>query len=689
MHLDYETYCEIDVRRVGSSRYSRHPSNEILIAAWSLNDIVQPQWVPSFGMPVPRDFEEAINSPDVVKYAWNAPFEINETRRHIGPVDVRQWRDTMVMALACSLPGKLEKVPPILRLREDQYKQKSGTRLINKFSNPRKPTKNDPRTRNMWWDYPDDWDEFCDYCGHDEIAERGIFHKLAPYDLPEHEWEMWHIDQEINYAGIPINMDMVRNAIRIIDYVKADRKQKMREITGLENPNSGTQLLPWLQDNGYFFEDLQKPHIKTALTFFDEEPEYWEAGRWEEYRANDDLREVLELRLEAAKTSVTKYNALERAVDEDGLLRYAFQMAGAGRTWRWAGRIWQPQNLPRPEKWLEKDIEIHARNVEELNEGEFDIIYHKPMDVLASCIRSAAQAPPGMMFFDADLNAIENRILGWLAGCQKILSVFERGMDPYVAFAVYLFGEKYSKLMDEYKDGDASKRTVAKPGVLGCGYMLGPGKRYLNHKTGEMEATGLLGYAWNMGITDFTLEQSELSVETFRREFFEVKEYWYALERAAKKCIRTGRETSHGHISFDRKGPFMRMNLPSGRSLHYLRPRLEMCMMPWGKEKMAITYEGKNDKDQWVRIQTHPGKLTENADQAIARDVLVHGLRKAHAEGLDLRIHVHDQGTGLAPTDEASDQLQTLIGCMSAVPVWAKGLPLATEGEIMKMFKKV
>lgn len=187
-----------------------------------------------------------------------------------------------------------------------------------------------------------------------------------------------------------------------------------------------------------------------------------------------------------------------------------------------------------------------------------------------------------------------------------------------------------------FEAGDSSKRTIAKPGVLGCGYMLGAGEERINHKTGEKEATGLLGYAWNMQVTEFTQEQSKLSVETFRREFEEVKDYWYGIERAAKKCIRTGKRVDFGRVYFDRKGPFMRMGLPSGRHLHYCRPRIEEVMMPWGEKKASITYESQNDRKQWVRESTHPGKLTENADQAIARDLLAHGMKLADRRGLAL-----------------------------------------------------
>jgi DNA polymerase len=317
------------------------------------------------------------------------------------------------------------------------------------------------------------------------------------------------------------------------------------------------------------------------------------------------------------------------------------------------------------------------------------MVYEKPFDVLSSCVRPVVQAPDGFLFADVDLSAIENRVLGWMSNCHPILDVFKKGQDPYIAFATKLFHKTYEELWHEYKVlGNSSKRTIAKPGVLGAGYRLGPGEQHENRKTGEMEATGLLGYAWNMGVRQFTKEDSALSVDTFRRSYPEVVEFWYAIERAAKKCITTGREVDCWPVVLDMAGPFMRMRLPSGRCLHYFRPRIRDCKTPWGEVRPTITYEGLNDKKMWGLITTHGGKLTENPDQAISRDLLVHGMRIAKKEGLSVRVHVHDQIVALVPEKEADRQLRVLKECMEDVPVWAKGLPVGSSGFISKIFTK-
>ena len=506
------------------------------------------------------------------------------------------------------------------------------------------------------------------------------------WNLSDEEWALWHLDQEINDAGIPINMAMVHNARRVAKAVVDARLSEMAAITGLDNPNSGAQLLPWLQKQGYPFVDLKKGHVSRAAKMpvagDDEIRDF--VGQASEA----DYRRVLELRAEVSKTSVKKYDALAERTDTDGCIRGTLQFAGAGRTWRWAGRNgYQPQNLARPAPYLEKVQEKAARHLELLSPEAVELVYEKPMDLLSSCVRPAFKAPPGYRILDADLNAIENRVLGWLAGDQKILDVYLNGRDPYVDFATYMVGGTYEERWAEYKAGDKSNRTMAKPGVLGCGYLLGAGHEYEDEATGEIEATGLLGYAWNMGVR-LTAEQSKLSVDVWRETFADAVQFWWDIDKAARRCIKTGEQTECGPLSFDISGPFMRMRLPSGRHLHYCRPKIEDKLKPWGEVGPTITYEGLNDKNQWTRLTTHPGKLTENADQAISRDILANGIRLAKREGLDVRLHVHDQIAALSPEDRADEELEILKACMSEVPAWAKGLPLATAGFHSEYFIK-
>ncbi|ARB05699.1 DNA polymerase I [Synechococcus virus S-ESS1] len=546
LNIDYETFSETDLPKVGSDVYSRDPSTEVLMAAYSLNGSKEEQWIPAEGQPMPKYLAEAIVDPEVRKWAWNAPFEMNITENSLGiPVDVSQWRCTMAFAQLCSYPGSLEKAGPAVGLPLDKLKNDAGKKLIRKFSMLKKSRRKatmGQMVRTYWFDDLDDWENYLEYNRDDVVAEKTILKALKPYAPPAHEWELWELDQLINRKGIPINLDMVHNAVRLYDESYAIGFREMQELTRLSNPMSTQQLLPWLQANGYPFDDLKKGHVKQARSYFDQKPDHWDEMKHLEYQFNEELEKVLDLRLELSRSSITKFHALQRATDpigngQFGLLRYTLQFAGAQRTARWAGRIFQPQNIPKPEKKFEKEIEVHAANIATLDRESIELIYPNTFDVLASTIRPAAQAPDGQMFLDADLNAIENRVLGWLARCRKILRVFELGRDPYVDFATYLFHRPYDELFAEYKAGNSAKRTIAKPGVLGCGYMLGPGATYEDKDTGEIEATGLLGYAWGMGVRHFTLEDSKLSVDTFRREFKEVKDYWYSIERAMMRCI--------------------------------------------------------------------------------------------------------------------------------------------------------
>lgn len=694
LHHDFETYCDISLPDVGAAAYASHPSLEVLMAAYAFNDEEVLQWLPAEGEEMPAELREAMLDKRAIKFAWNKPFEWAVWTEALDmETPHNQWRDPMVLAFSLSLPGKLAKAGEVVGLPEEMLKMKEGTSLIRTFCAPNKPTKKNPQPRILWHHEPVKWEMFKLYNRKDVVAERAVYKRLRPFDMPRDEWKLWFLDQKINQAGIPISMPMVKNAINVYEDVIANRIQRMKQITGLDNPNSTAQLLGWLQERGYPFEDLKKGHVERGRERLEEQ---FKEGEFDDnpelHMEMEEVLDVLRMRLEVAAASPKKYYALERSAvphETDGhVLRNAFQFCGAGRTWRWAGRIFQAQNLPRPDKTMEKQIVGHVHNITFLSRTEIEFIYPEPMKLLKSTIRPTAQAPSGYVFIDADLNAIENRVLGWMSGCSKILKVFLENRDPYIDFATYMFGIPYDELYAEYKAGDSGRRTIAKPGVLGCGYMLGAGEARLNKKTMEIEATGLLGYAWDMQIKSFTEEQSKLSVETFRREYKEVVDFWYAIDRAARNCVRTGKPQQCGPVVFEMKNPFLRMILPSGRALHYCRPTLTMTKTPWGKMKETLTYEGLNDKNQWMRISTHPGKLTENADQAISRDLLAHGMRLADEEGIDIRIHVHDQIVGLALKEEADEKLKLLRECMGDQPIWARGLPLAAAGFTSPIFIK-
>lgn len=672
LSIDFETFSEVNIKNHGSSRYSRDPSTRVLLLGFAMDDSEVEVIRMEEGHSIPKYFWKEFNNPLVQKWAWNASFEMqifqNVLKREI---KVNEWRDTMVAAMTCSFPGKLKAVGPILNMASDISKMDGGDLLVKFFCTPRKATKKDPSPFNSFELNPEKWEKFVEYNRLDVVAERAIRDKLWPYMPPEHEWANWHLDQKINQAGIPVNLRVVDKAIALTKLVVEDRMDKMREITGLSNPNSTQQLLPWLNKRGYKYADLQKGHVSKGVA---------------EAKDENVLR-VLEMRQEISKSSVKKYASLKNNTDEDGMLRNTFQFAGAQRTWRWAGRVYQPQNLARPIGYLEKTQVEAVRHLEHVPTEAIEWLYPKPMDLLVTCVRPVVQAPPGYIFGDCDLNAIENRVLGWVADEQKMLDVFREGRCPYVDFAQYMFHVPYEKLYAEYKAGDKAKRTIAKPGVLGCGYRLSAGEIVEDKRTGEVTATGLLGYAWSLGVK-MTPEEAQLSVQVFRERYDKVVKLWHDLDSAVMKTIKTRRPTQVGVLRFDIKGPFLRMELPSGRYLHYYKPRIETKRMSWGKDKDCITYEGLNDKKKWGTIYTHGGKLTENAVQAIARDILANGLRLCDKNGLSIRLHVHDQIVALLKEEDKDEEAKVLQWCMTRVPKWAPGLILGAEAELMPVFMK-
>ena len=737
LSLDYETWSECELPKTGASVYARHPTTEVLMLAYGYQGEPVKQWVPAEGEEMPYDLWCDLHDPSVTLSAWNAPFEMAITEHTLGiKIPIERWMDVMALAYSLSLPGKLSKCGEVVGLGDDQKKMARGTALVRRFCMPRKPTKNKPHTRCTAETDPEEWQEFLEYNIRDVEAEQAIYRRLRKYQMPDHEWKLWHLDQKINNAGIPINLAAVKKAVALSAQTIAKDLAEMRDLTGLDNPNSNKQILPWLKDHGYNFDDLKKGHVERAANAAESRlkanielvkvmPAPLAVYMSKVLVEPDELLfRVLNLRLRVSKAGVKKYIALLNATDDDGMLRGCHQFAGAGRTWRWSGRRFQPQNLPKPSKGMEKFIldmapthdedgnKLHSLerakigfgilcdDIEHMSIREFwDKYEHdhlsgvNTMEALTAAIRPMVKGTAGNVLADADLSAIENVVLGWLAKDDKILRVFREGLDPYIDFATDMFNLPYEEIAAKVDAGDKTMRTTAKPGVLGCGYMLGAGDERENRSTGEIEATGLLGYAWAMHVP-LTKEMSKLSVDTFRSKFVDVVQFWADMDQAVRRVIKTGKPETVGYLTIDLKKPFLRIGLPSGRFLHYMRPRMESRKMPWkdraGKAvyKPSITYENM-ENGQWRRVTTHPGKLAENVTQAVARDLLAHGMTLADARGIDIRMHVHDQIVGLTPSWDQVRLLKILIGCMTTLPPWADDkMPLKAAGFTSPIFLK-
>jgi DNA polymerase len=461
LHLDFETRSELDLSERGMHNYAVHPSTQVLMLAWAINDRTVNLWEPHRNPKPPVELAEALADPFVDKPAWNAPFERNIMLHRMGlDVPLEEWVDPSVWARYLSLPAGLEDAGEVLGLSEDEAKLKEGKELIQLFCVPKALGGGEglfgslPTVWNDWTTHPEAWERFCEYCRQDVRTERTIAKKITKLQPPPSERKLWALDQRINERGMPVDMELVAGAAKVAEIERGLLDQRLRALTGLENPGSVPQMLGWARQHGYPFNALGKAFVQRALR-----------GEGE---ITPECREALMLRQQASKSSVHKLEALRLLVSADGRLRNQFVFYGAS-TLRWGSRGVQIQNLPRPTKEVEKNTE---RAVELLRAGNHALIaaeFTSPLDVVTSCLRPMFRAPKGKKLVVADLNAIENRKLAWLSRSPAMLSVYAEGRCPYIDFATELYGQSYEELWHEWKVlGDGSKRTMAKPAVLGC-----------------------------------------------------------------------------------------------------------------------------------------------------------------------------------------------------------------------------
>ena len=703
-HLDYESRSTIDLPTRGLHNYASDKSTEVILCAFAEGDNRVQLWQPHLG-PMPNELHDALTDPWVEIHAWNCSFEKAITKFVLG-IDkpICEWRDIMVLARYMSLPGSLEEAGRILELK-DLAKLDTGSKLISLFCEPKiaggeaglfgvtKPAYYD------WNTHPDEWAQFCEYNKQDVGAERALEKKMKRFPLPDQEQRLWDLDQKINERGLPVNLSLLSAANQVVRVTTEELIAKLKDLTGLDNPNSTNQMLEYARTQGYGFGSLGKAFVARAM-----------AG---ECDLTPACREALEIRKQTSKSSVRKYTSIGDTVSSDGRLRYQFSFMGAARTGRWASHGINLQNLPRPVKSVEKNMPralelLLARDVGALKK-EFD----NPLDVVTSTLRAAFTATEGHKLVVCDLGAVENRVIGYLARCESILNVFREGRDPYLDFAVELYGEPYEKLYAEWKAGDSTKRSNAKPSTLGCGFGLSGGKEDVD-ANGDKILTGLRGYADSMHIT-LTQEEADRAVSIFRKRYPEVVQFWYDMEAASVAAVETpghwfgvgcpvddadrerylkkGRKTNLVPLlSFKALGKsVLEMKLPSGRSLHYLRPQLNTIERE-GKygtyKKKQLSAEGKDQKTKaWVRSEFPGHLLCENSVQATARDILGNGLTLADEAGFPVILHVHDE-IGCEVEIDSPLNKEKLEECMTAPLSWAPDLPLGAEGYEAKEYRK-
>lgn len=655
--IDLETFSDVDLSKAGIYKYAQSPLFRLLLFAYAINDgevnVVDVQ----NGEQIPEYVLQALSDPNVIKWAFNASFEriclsewlkknhpehfssySNSEDTVSGYLDPASWRCTMTWAAYMGLPMSLAGAGAVLGL--DAQKMTEGKELIRYFCCPCKPTKtNGGRSCNLPHHAPDKWATFKEYNKRDVEVEQNIQRRLTKYPVPEFVWDEYHLSEEVNDRGILVDMDLVRQAVLMNERSTNELQTALQEITNLENPNSVLQMKEWLSQNGLVVESLGKKQVAELIK-----------------TAPANLRKVLELRQISAKSSIKKYVAMETAVCEDSRARGMFMFYGASRSGRFSGRIIQLQNLPQTHL---PDLEVARQLVKDGMYDTLSVLYDSVPEVLSELIRTAFIPKPGYKFIVADFSAIEARVLSWLAGQEWRMEIFANGGDIYCATASRMFHCKVEKHGE-----NAELRQKGKQAELGCGYGGG---------VGALKSMGAL----EMGIPEDELPEI---VDAWRNANPKIVSFWYSVDRAAKKAIMQKTTTEVNGIKFICKNAMLFIELPSGRRLSYVKPK--MGMNRFGSE--SITYEGTNGTTKkWERIETFGGKLTENIVQAIARDLLCYAMKTLSYTYMC--AHVHDEIIIECSPDVSVD---AICKQMSRTPSWAKGLVLNADGFECDFYKK-
>ncbi len=643
--IDIETFSSADLSKCGVYRYCEAPDFEVLLFGYSIDGGEARVIDLTCGEKIPADIVFALSDPAITKWAFNAQFERICLSRFLGlPTDTyldpKGWHCTMVWAATLGLPLSLEGVGAVLGL--EKQKLLEGKNLIKYFCVPCAATKaNGGRKRNLPQHDTEKWETFKAYNKRDVETEMGIQAKLAKFPVSNTEWNNYRLDQIINDRGINLDMCFVKEAIRCDEVTKTRLSNHMQKLTCLENPNSVQQMKAWLAENGLETDSLDKAAVTNLIK-----------------TAPDNLKEVLSLRQELAKSSVKKYTAMKNVVGTDGRVRGLIQFYGANRTGRYAGRLIQVQNLPQNHL---PDLET-ARNL--IKTGLFDavgMLYGSTSSVLSELIRTAFVPKEGYRFIVADFSAIEARIIAWLAGEKWRLDVFAKGGDIYCASASQMFNVPVEK-----NGINGHLRQKGKIAELALGY---------GGSVGALKAMGAL----EMGLTEDELKPL---VTAWRSSNPNITKLWWDVDRVALKAVRDKTTTQTHGIRFTYKSGMLFITLPSGRNLVYVKPRIRINQ--FGSD--CVTYEGVGTTKKWERIESYGPKFVENIVQATARDVLAEALMRLSGFGFEIVMHVHDEVVLEVPLGKFS--VDDVCRIMSASPKWTNGLLLDADGYECDFYKK-
>ena len=653
LSIDIETRSSVDISKAGTYKYAQSPDFEILLFAYRGDD--DPLNVVDLknGDELPRWLILALEDPDVIKHAYNAAFEWYCLNRAGYKTPIEQWRCTMAHGLYCGYTAGLDATGRAIGLPQDKQKLAVGKALIRYFCVPCKPTKtNGGRTWNQPWHDADKWALFKEYCKQDVVTEHEILKRLDLFPMPEEEERLWQMDVLMNAYGVRVDTGLIEGALYIDGISTQKLTEEAMKLTGLPNPNSQPQLVPWLNnhskkqpDDPDLLSDLQKTTVEDLLKDKENLPE--------------DVCRMLEIRQQLGKTSIKKYVAMDTARGEGDRVRGLTQYYGANRTGRYAGRLVQLQNLPR--NYI-KTLDYARKLVKAKNYDGIKLLYGNVPDTLSQLIRTAFIPSEGHKFVVADFSAIEARVIAWLAGEQWVNEVFATHGKIYEATAAQMFGvpvERIVKGNPEY-----ALRQKGKVATLALGYQGG---------TPSLVSMGAL----KMGLTE---EELPDIVQRWRQANRQICGLWYAVENAALTVMETAQPQGINGLIFALEGDliygqsFLTVQLPSGRKLYYCRPFLKENQFG----KTAIHYHTMGQQTRkWEVTSTYGGKMTENIVQAIARDCLTVTLERIAARGLQVVFHVHDEVIIDAPMETTVDEI---CGLMAEPIPWAPGLVLKGAG---------
>lgn len=640
MGIDIETYSSAPLPKCGVYRYCDAPDFEILLFSYAFDDDPVKTIDLASGETLPQEVISALKDPGIIKAAYNAQFERVCLSRYLGHwLDPHQWRCTMVMAAYLTLPGRLADAAVALGTTE---KMEEGKDLIRYFSVPCKPTKtNSGRTRNLPTDAPEKWVVYRQYNAQDVETERAIRKALEKYPLPEQEWELYALDQQINDRGVRVDKKLVKNAIAVDAVFAHAAYQRAKELTGLENPGSVNQLKAWLADQDMPMESLAKKIVQEKAA-----------------QTDGIVAELLNLRLELSKTSVKKYEAMARCVCRDGRIHGMMQFYGASRTGRFASRILNMQNLPQNHL---PDLKLAREIVKTGDEELLDALFSSVPGTLSELIRTAFIPKDGCRFLVADFSAIEARVLAWLANEEWVLEEFRGKGKIYEATASRMFHIPQESIIKG--NPNYEYRQKGKQATLSCGYGGG---------VGALKAMG----------AKMPEEEMQPLVDAWRAANPNIVAFWSALDRAARTVIRKKTSARVGKVTLYWQDDKMFMRLPSGRNLCYQSPHFTENR--FGSD--AIGYYAPNAAGQMVVQETFGGKLAENATQAIARDILAHALLTLEKNSYPVVFHVHDEAVIEMPVGQGS--LEEACRFMAIAPDWAEDLPLRADGYECTYYQK-